>query len=145
MAPSKTAARTKAKGAAARKETKGAPARTKTPAARKLKHQQDPDTIRIVPLHVAGDAEHPIPEALAAGPAAAPHLTYRGGPLLTAVKVFTIFWGAAWTGAHAALVTKVNAFFDYVLSRFSVRCLTSAACCGSVTGGAAGAASSRRC
>ena len=116
MAPSKTAARTKAKGAAARKETKGAPARTKTPAARKLKHQHDPDTIRIVPLHVAGDAEHPIPEALAAGPAAAPHLTYRGGPLLTSVKVFTIFWGAAWTGAHAALVTKINAFFDYVLT-----------------------------
>jgi hypothetical protein len=58
MAPSKTAART---------ETKGASTKTKTPAARKLKHQHDPDTIRIVPLHVAGDAEHPTPEALAAG------------------------------------------------------------------------------
>ena len=107
MALSKTAARTKAKGAATK---------SKTPAARKLKHQHDPDTIRIVPLHVAGDAEHPTPEALAAGPAAAPHLTYRRGPLLTSVKVFTIFWGAAWTGAQAAMVTKINAVFDYVLT-----------------------------
>jgi hypothetical protein len=91
MAPSKTAASTKAKGA---------PTKTKTPAARKLKHQHDPDTIRIVPLHVAGDAEHPTPEALAAGPAAAPHLTYRGGPLLTSVKVFTI------SGAPRGLARK---------------------------------------
>ena len=80
--------------------------RLRLPAARKLKHQHDPETIRIVPLHVAGDAELPTPEALAAGPAAVPHLTYRGGPLLTSVKVFTIFWGAAWTGAQAGLVTK---------------------------------------
>jgi hypothetical protein len=74
------------------------------------------NTIRIVPLHVAGDAEHPTPEALAGAPAVAPNLTYRGGPLLTSVKVFTIFWGSAWTGAQAALVTKGNAFFDYVLT-----------------------------
>ena len=107
MAPSKTAARTK---------TKGAATKTKTPAARKLKYQHDPDTIRMVPLHVAGDAEHPTRRLSAAGPAAAPHLTHRGGPLLTSVKVFTIFWGAAWTGAQAALVTKINAFFDYVLT-----------------------------
>ena len=109
MAPSKTAAKAKTK-------TKGAATKAKTPAARKLKRQHDPDTLRIVPLHVASDAERLTPEALAAGPATAPHLTYRGGPLLTSVKVFTIFWGAAWQGAQAALVTKVNAFFDYVLT-----------------------------
>ena len=32
------------------------------------------------------------------------------------MKVFTIFWGAAWKGSQAALVTKVNAFFDYILT-----------------------------
>src|SRR5207302_9519594 len=47
--------------------------------------------IRIVPLH--------RPEAAAAPAAAAAHLTYRHGPLLTAVEVFTTFWGSAWQQA----------------------------------------------
>ena len=42
--------------------------------------------IRIVPLH--------RPEAPTARVTALPHLTYRNGPLLTAVQVFTIFWGS---------------------------------------------------
>ena len=68
--------------------------------------QQHP--IRIVPLH--------RPEA-AAAPAAAPHLTYRNGPLLTAVQVFTVFWGSAWQQApNSSLVTPVNQFFDYILT-----------------------------
>jgi len=47
------------------------------------------DPIRIVPLHV--------PAALALAPSAPPpQLSYRGGPLLTNVEVFTAFWGAAW-------------------------------------------------
>src|SRR5579885_182974 len=46
------------------------------------------DLIRIVPLH--------LPDEFVGAPAAAPHLTFRGGPLLTAVEVFTVFWGAAW-------------------------------------------------
>jgi hypothetical protein len=89
-------------------------AKAKT-SAKKPTHQQHPDTIRIVPLYVAGDAGRPTEEALAAGPAAAPHLTYRGGPLLANVKVFTVFWGSAWTGGQAPLVAKINAFFDFVL------------------------------
>jgi hypothetical protein len=66
--------------------------------------------IRIVPLH--------RPEA--ARPAAAqvaPNLTYRNGPLLTAVQVFTIFWGSAWQQApQNAFVPRINQFFDFILT-----------------------------
>lgn len=67
-----------------------------------------PHPIRIVPLH-------PAPPRAAA--ALAPHLTYRNGPLLTSVEVFTIFWGAAWKdAANAALPDQINSFFDFVLT-----------------------------
>ena len=56
------------------------------------------DAIRIVPLFVAESVTQPTAEA-AAAPRTAPKLTYRNGPLLTAVEVFTIFWGAAWQQA----------------------------------------------
>ena len=52
-----------------------------------------PDAFRIVPLHGAARGE-----ALAAAP---PKLTYRNGPLLKAVEVFTIFWGKGWKTAPA--------------------------------------------
>lgn len=55
--------------------------------------------IRIVPLHV--------PEGVLA-PAAGPHLSYRGGQLITNVEVFTLFWGNAWQGAQAALAKSLN-------------------------------------
>jgi hypothetical protein len=74
------------------------------------------DAIRIVPLHVAGEAGKPTADELAAAPAAAPHLTYRNGPLISAVEVFTIFWGAAWQTTQAALATQINQFFDFVLT-----------------------------
>jgi hypothetical protein len=62
--------------------------------------------IRIVPLRL---------EAIA--PATAPHLTYRGGPLLSEVQVFVFFWGDAWQqDPHVALVQQINSFFDYVLT-----------------------------
>ena len=48
-----------------------------------------PDAVRIVPLH--GYASQP--HFLAAAPA---KFTYRKGPLLKAVEVFTIFWGNGW-------------------------------------------------
>src|SRR5258708_32183533 len=61
--------------------------------------------IRIVPLHP--------------GPAAAPvtpaQLTYRGGPLLSAVQVVTAFWGAEWLAGEAPLFTQTNEFFLYIL------------------------------
>ena len=68
-----------------------------------------PDAIRIVPLH--GIA---APERLAA---AAPKLTYRKGPLIPAVQVFTIFWGDGWKSKpQSDLIPQLNAFFDFVLT-----------------------------
>jgi len=63
--------------------------------------------LRIVPLHPhVRDAAAPTPQ-----------LTYRGGPLLTNVEVFTIFWGAAWQDpANATLITQINSFFDDILA-----------------------------
>src|SRR5437762_12634620 len=46
-------------------------------------HHYDP--IRIVPLY--------LPDTLAAAPAA--RLTYRHGPLISSVEVFTTFWARA--------------------------------------------------
>ena len=67
-------------------------------------HHYDP--IRIVPLH--------LPDALAAASAA--RLTYRNGPLISAVEVFTIFWGSAWKKApQAAMIGQLNGFFEFVL------------------------------
>ena len=64
------------------------------------------DAIRIVPLH--------HPHALQA---AAPQLTYRNGPLMEAVEVFTVFWGAAWNTAPLdKLMQDMNDFFDYILT-----------------------------
>src|SRR5205085_1384138 len=59
------------------------------------------------------------PAEIAGIPALAPtaHLTYHNGPMLTAVQVVTIFWGAAWTQpAQSGLVTQLNQFFDFILT-----------------------------
>src|SRR5690242_3651896 len=66
--------------------------------------EMDASPIRIVPLH--GEAP--------AVPAQAPQLTYRGGPLLTAVQVFTLFWGAGWQ-QDTDLMQQLNQFFDTIL------------------------------
>ena len=74
------------------------------------------DPIRIVPLHVPDAVVQPTADA-AAAPAAAPQLTYRNGPLLTAVEVFTIFWGPLWQqAAQSAMATQINQFFDFILT-----------------------------
>src|SRR3989442_15806742 len=65
------------------------------------------DPIRVVPLHSAE-------EIAAAAPA---QLTYRHGPLLTAVEVFTVFWGSAWQQPpQSDLMQNVNQFFDFILT-----------------------------
>jgi hypothetical protein len=51
-----------------------------------VKTDPTPDAIRIVALHVGDTLSH-----LAAAPAPTAQLTYRKGPVLTAVEVFTIF------------------------------------------------------
>ncbi len=72
------------------------------------------DLIRIVPLHVPPPTLEP---AKGLAPAAAPHLTYRGGPLLTAVEVFTVFWGSSWKKpAQVTLIGNLNKFFKYILT-----------------------------
>ncbi len=86
------------------------PAKTRQ---KKSAHTQKQHTqkhpIRIVPLHRPGAAAAPA--------AAAPHLTYRNGPLLTGVQVFTVFWGSAWEQAsNSSLMTQMNQFFDYILT-----------------------------
>ncbi len=73
------------------------------------------DPIRIVPLFLPDETVQPtIDGAAVAVPAA--KMTYRGGPLLTAVEVVTVFWGGAWQSKQAPLVAQINAFFDFILT-----------------------------
>lgn len=66
--------------------------------------------IRIVPVRLDARLEAPVP-----GPA--PNLTYRGGPLLTAVQVFTFFWGDGWQAEpQAGLMQEIMQFFDFVVT-----------------------------
>jgi hypothetical protein len=72
------------------------------------------DPIRIVPLHLPSELYRPS-AGIAAPPAA--QLTYRGGPLLSSVKVFTVFWGQAWqTTPNADLANQLNQSFKFVVS-----------------------------
>jgi hypothetical protein len=65
--------------------------------------------IRVVPLH--------RPELAPAAAAVAAQLSYRNGPLLTAVEVFTIFWGADWQQSpQSLLIPRLNQFFDFILT-----------------------------
>ena len=70
------------------------------------------DWVRIVPLHVPETVRAPLELA-----PPSPQLTYRNGPLLSAVEVFVIFWGEAWQQApQNDLVTRLNQFFDFILT-----------------------------
>jgi hypothetical protein len=72
------------------------------------------DAIRIVPLHLPSEL-YRSSAGIAAAPAA--HLSYRGGPLLDSVKVFTIFWGQVWqTSPNSDLANQINQFFRFVVS-----------------------------
>ncbi len=69
------------------------------------------DSIRIVPLYVPEELTQ-----LRIG-AVPPKLTYRGGPLLASVKVFTVFWGTAWNASpQSELIPKLNQYFDFILT-----------------------------
>jgi hypothetical protein len=75
------------------------------------------ESIRVVPLH-----QPPIQqfkgEALLKKKkkkAAKTQLTYRGGPLLANVEVFTIFWGAGWQAGLKDLSSNINQFFKDIL------------------------------
>ncbi len=66
------------------------------------------DAIRVVPLHQPNNAlDAAIP----------PQLTYRNGPLISAVEVFTVFWGSAWQHSPQLDISKnVNQFFTYIVT-----------------------------
>jgi hypothetical protein len=69
------------------------------------------DSIRIVPLYVPEEITQ-----LKVG-ATQPKLTYRGGPLLASVQVFTVFWGSAWNSSpQTDLASQLNQFFDFILT-----------------------------
>ena len=77
----------------------------KTPATTRVANV---DAIRIVPLF-----QPAAPQRIAA---AAPKLTYRKGPLIGAVEVYTMFWGDGWKSKpQSDLIGKLNGFFDFVL------------------------------
>ena len=79
------------------------------PTASGAGHSTPRDPIRVVPLRDEA--------RLAPAPAAAPSLTYRGGPLLAAVQIFSFFWGDGWQGQpQAGLMAQIVAFFDYVVA-----------------------------
>ena len=64
--------------------------------------------IKIVPIKGVGAAP------AATTPA---QLVYNNGPLLTAVQVFTVFWGSAWQQSPASgTMQSLNSFYDYILS-----------------------------
>lgn len=71
------------------------------------------ESIRVVPLHqpkLEGELEKlrktPLQKV-----AAPPQLSYRGGPLLPNVEIFTIFCGADWAGDQLkTLSTQINIF-----------------------------------
>lgn len=83
--------------------------------AKAQKFVRHPDPIRIVALR--GEVKTVQPLGLALPAAQAARLTYRKGPLIASAQVFTIFWGAAWkTAPQSALIPRINAFFDFVLT-----------------------------
>jgi hypothetical protein len=73
------------------------------------------DAIRVVPVASVQDIGVVLDRETAAL-TPPPQLTYRGGPLLGAVEVVTVFWGKAWNlPANQATPAKLNAFFDAIL------------------------------
>ncbi|MFT0174898.1 hypothetical protein ACLKMY_39390 [Paraburkholderia mimosarum] len=46
-----------------------------------------------------------------------PKLVNHGGPVIGAVEVIPIYWGAAWaTGTNANLATELDSFFDFIVT-----------------------------
>ncbi len=81
-----------------------------TPRRSKMVLPAHGDLIRVVPLY--------RPEEITArqtGAAPPPHLTFHNGPLISAVEVFTIFWGSAWQQPQSNLANSLNQFFDFIL------------------------------
>ena len=106
----------------------------KTPPAalKKRVTVQAGEAIRVAPLHnpkpmysfdelAAAKRDRDDDTELFDGkPHAAPtnaKLVYNGGPLITNVEVFTIFWGTKWNASAAAkkMMADLNTYFDTIL------------------------------
>jgi hypothetical protein len=104
------ATRSRKRGKASRKSVRKATGKTLLRKGLRKIAPEHGDAIRIVPLHPQAGAE-------IVAPAAAPQLTYRNGPLMTSVEVFTLFWGAAWNSVlQSAMMPELNNFFDFILT-----------------------------
>lgn len=56
------------------------------------------------------------PEKINAPPASAPHLTYRGGPLISAAEIFSVFWGDFWTqSSQTGQKNNINDFLSFIV------------------------------
>ena len=85
-------------------------AKTPTKAAATGPRQIVP-TFDFIPRGVALAGAGPM------GGAPVPHLTYHGGPVIGAVEVVPIYWGAAWANAtNAPLSAQLDGFFDFILT-----------------------------
>src|ERR1043166_1759394 len=70
-----------------------------------------PRPLRIVPLCPPGWPGAALPRTAAP---AAMQLTYRGGPLLTAVEVVSVFWGRTWNdSAEKDLARQLSEFLQF--------------------------------
>jgi hypothetical protein len=93
------------------RHVKGVPAaKASTPPAAPKRKFVAAEPVRIVPLHYP-----PTPLVHEAPPQVA--LSYRGGPLLRDVRIFTIFWGGPWQGGETrSLMERLNRFFTDIVA-----------------------------
>jgi hypothetical protein len=98
-------------------------------AKSRKKKKPSPEAIRVVPLHhpkmgiklkdlVQRKKDRELFAPLIHRKATPPRLVYNGGPLISNVQVYTIFWGAGWNNSPAftSLRQSINQFFGYILS-----------------------------
>ena len=66
----------------------------------------------------------PLYSEQVAAPVANAKLVYGNGALLTSVEVVTIYWGTAWNGTKKDLPSKIDSFFDSILTSSLIDVLT---------------------
>jgi len=110
-----------------RRASAGSAAAARSRTASRIGTYSKGEYIKVVPLHtpkpaisidrlIAAPSDTELFEGRPPEAAATPHLVYSGGPLLTKVEVFTVFWGQKWTAtAGATIAAKLNDFFRAIL------------------------------
>jgi len=108
---------------------KSRPRRAATAAPQTARYAKE-EYVKVVPLHVPkptlsidelaqaapGPSDTELFDGHSPAPPATAHLVYGGGPLLTKVRVFTIFWGRKWSAAPGAgVATRLNDFYKAIL------------------------------